>query len=156
MFLGRLPCSTLTFDFPSVWCGSRPFNLRQCRTQKLQDCLFRPPPPRGLPGSSALGSISLRFSTFSIFPNLLVVKFELPNSKAARLTILELLGRLRGRFPTPGSPREPLVGSLWEPLGKLEFVYFSSKYIRKVVYPGPGVPQTILIPILWGLVAWGL
>ena len=44
-----------------------------------------------------------------------------------------------------------------EPLGRLEFVYVSLKiqgklYIPRV--PGPRVPQTILVTILWELVAW--
>ena len=51
-----------------------------------------PPAPLGSP---ALGQVSFNFSQFSLFPDLLEVGFELLSSKAARFTLLELLGRLK-------------------------------------------------------------
>ena len=65
--------------------------------------------PLGLPGGSR---VRVDFLTFSIFPDLLEVRFEFLSSIAAIFTILELMGRLKGRF------RDLPMGALGSPWGK--------------------------------------
>lgn len=66
----------------------------------------------------ALWGPGIRPLLFLIFPNLLVVKFELPSSKIARLSIVEFLGRLANRFRDTGAP--------W---GWAGFMYFHSCWV---------------------------